>query len=68
MIHSEMFFVLNIPVDNNFGKFARKIFFDKSGTMGKCWANFFLPPNVFLPVRLKLRSCTHLYTLYTILE
>jgi hypothetical protein len=35
------------PVDNNFGKFVRKIFFDNSGTIRKI---SFRPPNFFLPV------------------
>jgi hypothetical protein len=37
------------PVDNNFGKFLLKIFFDNSGDSGtirKSRANFFRPPNV----------------------
>ena len=32
------------PVDNNFGKFLRKIFFDNSGTIRKSRVNFFPPP------------------------
>ena len=32
------------PVDNNFGKFLRKIFFDNAGTIRKSRANFFPPP------------------------
>jgi hypothetical protein len=32
------------PVDNNFGKFLRKIVFDNAGTIRKSRANFFPPP------------------------
>jgi hypothetical protein len=36
------------PVDNNFGKFARKNVFDNSATIGKSGANFFPPPAIFI--------------------
>ena len=39
------------PVDNNFGKFLRKIFFDNSGTIRKVGQISFRPPNFFFPVR-----------------
>jgi hypothetical protein len=34
-----------LPVDNNFGKFLRKIVFDNAGTIRKSRANFFPPPS-----------------------